>query len=279
MNTNTTPEETQARVAAERKGRKKIEKSNVALKELTIKYVPTDSVRPNDYNPNRQSDHDFELLLRSIEEDGFTQPIIVTSDNVIVDGEHRWRAGKTLGYKEVPVVHVKMTAEQARIATIRHNRARGSHDIELEVQVLRELQALGATDWMMDSLMITENELNQLLEDIPAPEILATETYAEAYIPTQMIDEDVQNGGETTITNTNSEVQRKSISAEAIETIRAKEVAIQAAKTQEEREMAAQKYKIYRLNLIFTGEEGDIVQAALGDKPSEVILNWCKQNA
>ena len=76
---NTTPEATQKAVSEKiiKKGKKEIDKKNVSLKELAIEYVSVDSIKPNNYNPNRQSEHDFELLLKSMEEDGFTQPIIV----------------------------------------------------------------------------------------------------------------------------------------------------------------------------------------------------------
>ena len=74
---------------AKPKGRAAIEKKNRVLEELSIEYAPIDSIKPNDYNPNRQSEHDFELLVRSMREDGFTQPIIAQSGTrVIFSGEH-----------------------------------------------------------------------------------------------------------------------------------------------------------------------------------------------
>ena len=142
---NTTPEQTQQAVMTkrlERKTRKAIEKTGESLERLHVEYQPIDSIQPNKYNPNRQDEHTMELLLRSIEDNGFTQPVIINMDNVIVDGEHRWRAAQALGMAEIPIVKVDMSDEQMRIATISHNRARGSHDIELEVQVLRDLESL-----------------------------------------------------------------------------------------------------------------------------------------
>lgn len=88
---NTSPGETQDRVSekVKRKGKKTVEKKNQVLERLKIEYVSVDSIRPNDYNPNRQSDHEFELLLKSMQEDGFTQPILCHKSRVFVDGEHR----------------------------------------------------------------------------------------------------------------------------------------------------------------------------------------------
>ena len=155
----------------DKKGRKEIAKRTNALERLVIEYVSVASIRPNSYNPNQQSDHEFELLVRSIDEDGFTQPIVCQqATREFVDGEHRWTAAIVHHYLrkngleisttncreardrrfevldaslEIPVVFVDMSVEQMRIATLRHNKARGSHDIELEAAVLRDLQQLG----------------------------------------------------------------------------------------------------------------------------------------
>ena len=80
---------------------------------------------------------------------------------------------------EIPVVFVDMSVEQMRIATLRHNKARGSHDIELEAAVLRDLQQLGAIEWAQDSLMLDDVELDRLLNDVAAPNELHSENYSE----------------------------------------------------------------------------------------------------
>ena len=137
---------------AKTKGKAEVEKKNKVLEALNVQYVTHDQIVPNTYNPNRQSEDEFELLKRSMSEDGFTQPIVCVKHEDqegmfrIVDGEHRWRCSKELGYDEIPVVVTPMTYEQARIATLRHNRARGSEDIELTSEVLRDLEKLGALD-------------------------------------------------------------------------------------------------------------------------------------
>ena len=90
-----------------------VSKQYKTLETLQIQYVSPADVKPNSYNPNRQSDRDFELLLKSMKEDGFTQPVIVQkSTGEIVDGEHRWRASQALGMEKIPVVYVEMTDEQ-----------------------------------------------------------------------------------------------------------------------------------------------------------------------
>jgi len=281
-NYNTTPEATQKAVSAKiiKKGKKEIEKKNVSLKELRIEYVPINSIKPNDYNPNRQSEHDFELLIKSMEEDGFTQPIIVQkSTKMIVDGEHRWRAATVLGYTEIPVVFVEMTPEQMRIATLRHNRARGSEDLELSVQVLRDLQELGALEWAQDSLMLSDEEINRLLDDIPVPEALANDDYSPSWEPSEIYDEDDYTDTNSRQINgtTHGGEMITAASLKAVETIKERQALIQSAKNEEERQMAKQQTKLYRISLIFANEEAEIIEKVLGAKPALKLLELCKK--
>lgn len=282
-NYNTTPEATQKAVTEKiiKKGKKEIEKKNVSLQELAIEYVSIDSIKPNNYNPNRQSEHDFELLVKSMEEDGFTQPIIVQkATKMIVDGEHRWRAATVLGYKEIPVVFVDMTPEQMRIATLRHNRARGSEDLELSVQVLRDLQELGALDWAQDSLMLSDEEVNRLLEDIPVPEALANDDYSQSWEPSELSDEDNQFTNTTSRQvdgTTHGGEMITAASTKAVETIKERQALIQIAKNEEEREMARQQTKLYRVSLIFANEEAEIIEKVLGKEPALKLLELCKK--
>jgi ParB-like nuclease domain len=246
-----------------------MDKHTIALERLTITYLPVTDITPNDYNPNRMSEHEFGLLLKSITEDGFTQPVVVSTEHTIIDGEHRWRAAQELGMTEVPVVVAPMTAEQARIATLRHNRARGNEDIELAAEVLRDLERLGVLDWAQDSLDITDEELNRLLADISAPEILAAESYGTAWVP--------DKGSDYTNTKTGSGIQSASPAAAARSEER--RTAIDNAKTEEDRMAAQRDRSIYRLVLSFTDEEAVLIRSILGDYPAQSILTLCQEEA
>lgn len=168
----------------EKKGRRAVEKTFNTLQALTIEYVSPNDVYPNAYNPNRQTDREFELLCSSMKEDGFTTPILVhAKTKEIVDGEHRWRAAQHLGLKEIPAVFVDMTMEQMRISTLRHNRARGSEDIELSIRILQDLREIGALDHAVDSLGMSDRELQALISDLPAPEAMAAESFSDSWVP------------------------------------------------------------------------------------------------
>ena len=253
-------------------------KTNVVLEKLVIEYIDTKAIQPNPYNPNRMSEKDFELLCRSMREDGFTQPIIVLRDTKeIVDGEHRWRAADHLGMPQVPVVLVDMTPEQMRIATLRHNRARGSEDLILSADVLRDLEKLGALDWAADSLMLSDTEIEKLLEDIPAPDALAGQEYTNAWAPQPQMD---QQGASVSTTanevNSGGIVVTTAMSVEAVNAQRVHERKLEAARTEEEKQLVRNDRVFYRINLMFSDAEAALVKQVLGDKPAERLLEICR---
>lgn len=251
---------------APKKASQQIEKLNNRLEQLQIEYVPINSLQPNDYNPNRQSEHEFELLRRSITEDGFTQPIIVNrTDQKIVDGEHRWRMAGELGYETVPVVFVDYTEARRRIATLRHNRARGSEDVGLSAAVLRDLRELGALDWAQDSLMMDEVELSTLLEDIPVSDALAAQDYANAW---EVVD--------TTEQNADGERVAASVTPAAITQRRRAEQAAANAATEADRKKAREESRTFTVSCVFSSEEADVVKKVLGNKQAEKLLELCR---
>lgn len=252
---------------ARAKGRKAVDKKAQQLKKLKVTYVAVADLRPNTYNPNRQSDHDFELLCRSMEEDGFTQPIVALKDKTIVDGEHRWRAAKVLNLTEIPVVYVTMTPEQMKISTMRHNRARGSEDMELSAEVLRDLRELGALDWAQDSLMLDDVELERLLADVPAPEALREDQLTEAWDPGERADGDQRTGGDGT--------RVESMTPAAADALRDAEKRAAEAKDGEEKAFTRKDAGIYRLACSFAGDEADVVKSVIGDAPARGVLDLC----
>lgn len=128
--------------------------------QVDVVKVPIGDLRANEYNPNQQSVHDFQLLVKSMQADGFTTPLLANRDGRIIDGEHRWRAAKVLGMQFVPVVYKDYTEAQMRVATIRHNRARGEHDLDLEANLLADLEKSIGTAGIEDSLGISQEDFD-----------------------------------------------------------------------------------------------------------------------
>lgn len=255
------------------RGKREVEKKANMLEELKVSYEKLDDLRPNSYNPNRQSDRDFELLCRSMKEDGFTQPIVAIKEGkIIVDGEHRWRAAKKLGYTEVPVVLVDMTVEQMRISTLRHNRARGSEDLELSTAVLRDLRELGALDWAQDSLMMGDEEMRILLDDVPAPQELAGEEFSESWVP-------ISQGSNVSTEARIGQNEIKAESEDVVEAVKKTTREVNNTSSLEEKQMIIKNMEdsIYRIAVSFTGDEAKIVKNILGNSPAVRLKELCKK--
>lgn len=118
-----------------------------------VKWVKNPLVHANDYNPNSVAPPEMALLHRSIQADGYTQPIVSMPDPdgryEVIDGFHRHRVGKECadiqsrvhGY--LPLVQIRESQHDRNdrmAATIRHNRARGEHRVESMADIVVELK-------------------------------------------------------------------------------------------------------------------------------------------
>lgn len=155
-------------------------------------WVPRESIRPNDYNPNVQPPPEHRLLKISILEDGFTQPIVVHwPTNVIVDGEHRWLVSGEpellKKYKgKVPVVFIDGDLNRRMMSTIRHNRARGEHGVSPMAEIVRRMVESGMTKGqVMHLLQMEDEEVDRLVERAGMPEQIAREKedFSQGWIP------------------------------------------------------------------------------------------------
>jgi ParB/RepB/Spo0J family partition protein len=252
---------------------KKLDEVKDRLKILEFKVVPIGDIKPNEYNPNRMSEHDFELLKLSIVEDGFSSPVLVQEGtDIIVDGEHRWRAAKELGFEKIPIALTQMTPEEAMIATLRHNRAKGSEDIELVALMMRDFQELGCLDKVAGSLQMTDDEINRLIEDVDVPDALANDEFSEAWEPDDERPTDKATDTKAQEVKTGEGTLTCASSKGAVEQQREKEKQLKEAKSEEERRKLREEMRVYRLNLIFAGDEADLVKSVLGGEPAEKLL-------
>jgi ParB-like chromosome segregation protein Spo0J len=139
-----------------------------------VKRIHMDKIRANAYNPNAVAPPEMKLLETSIWEDGYTMPVVcyyIPEDDVyeIVDGYHRYTTLKTSerilerekGFLPVAVIEKDMSNRMA--STIRHNRARGSHSVELMSNIVSELVESGMSDaWILRHIGMDKDELLRL---------------------------------------------------------------------------------------------------------------------
>ncbi|AEW85885.1 IbrB-like domain-containing protein [Flavobacterium columnare] len=136
--------------------------------------VPIEKIQANSYNPNSVASPEMKLLYQSIKEDGYTMPVVCyylsESDTYeIVDGFHRYTIMKS--HKDIfdrekgclPVVVIDKDVTNRMASTIRHNRARGSHSIELMSNIVSELVKAGMGDaWILKNIGMDADELLRL---------------------------------------------------------------------------------------------------------------------
>ncbi len=133
-------EKVEDKISPQKYNKKKTKKDkdnpcNIEFPVLNVKMVDIDKVVANDYNPNKVAPPEMRLLKHSIEEDGYTQPIVTYYDKdqdiyIVVDGFHRYRCAKEYFHlKQIPIVTIDKDLENRMASTIRHNRARGTHQI------------------------------------------------------------------------------------------------------------------------------------------------------
>lgn len=139
-----------------------------------IRPVPIEKIRANAYNPNAVAPPEMRLLEKSIREDGYTMPIVcyyLPDDDIyeIVDGFHRYTvmlSCKDIREREggmMPVVVIDKDISNRMASTIRHNRARGTHSIDLMVNIVAELVGAGMSDdWIAKNIGMDADELLRL---------------------------------------------------------------------------------------------------------------------
>ncbi|MFB5269323.1 IbrB-like domain-containing protein [Paenibacillus enshidis] len=143
-----------------------------------VVWVPANDVYANTYNPNAVAPPEMKLLETSIVESGYTQPVVTVEGipapgkHEVIDGFHRHLVGnksskvmkRTKGYLPLAVAgDENMPLEERMAATIRHNRARGSHDVDLMSGIVAELHTLGRSDsWIAKHLGMDADEVLRL---------------------------------------------------------------------------------------------------------------------
>lgn len=168
-----------------------------------VQWVKEELVIANDYNPNNVAPPEMELLHTSIQEDGYTQPIVVYQHDGIyevVDGFHRNRVGKEYkdirerihGYLPVTVINDDRHEKADRIAsTIRHNRARGKHKIDAMSDIVIELKRRNWSDAKIGKeLGMDPDEVLRLTQITGLAEMFKDKEFSEAWEVDTALDED-----------------------------------------------------------------------------------------
>lgn len=159
-----------------------------------VLWVKAETVEANAYNPNTVAAPEMKLLQRSIEADGYTQPIVAYAEdgrNEVVDGFHRNRIGKESkkirrrikGRLPIVLINQDRQSKTDRIAaTIRHNRARGKHGVEAMSEIVMELHRRNWSDEKIaKELGMDADEVLRLKQITGLAEMFADCEFSEAW--------------------------------------------------------------------------------------------------
>jgi ParB-like chromosome segregation protein Spo0J len=172
--------------------------------------VPIEKVKANDYNPNAVAPPEMALLETSIWEDGYTQPVVTYYDKeqdlyIVVDGFHRYtilKTSKRILEREkglLPIVVIDKELGDRMASTIRHNRARGTHNIELMSNIVAELVEMGKGDrWICQHIGMSADELLRLKQITGVAALFANRSFsdswqAEEFDDSEMFEENIED--------------------------------------------------------------------------------------
>lgn len=160
-----------------------------------VRWIKSDTVTANDYNPNSVAPPEMKLLEHSITEDGYTQPIVswLREDSLreVVDGFHRHRVGKESptvrervhGYLPVVTINgARLDKGDRMAATIRHNRARGEHRVESMAEIVVELKRrFWSDEKIATELGMDADEVLRLTQVTGLAGLFADRSFSEAW--------------------------------------------------------------------------------------------------
>ncbi|MEE1443738.1 MAG: ParB/RepB/Spo0J family partition protein [Blautia sp.] len=164
--------------------------------------VPIEKIKPNTYNPNAVAPPEMKLLYDSIKADGYTMPIVCYYDKeddlyIIVDGFHRYRImleNQDIYDREqgmLPVSVINKSLDQRMASTIRHNRARGNHDVDLMSNIVKELHELGRSDtWISRHLGMDKDEILRLKQITGLAALFKDVNFGQAWQPVEEEEEE-----------------------------------------------------------------------------------------
>ncbi|MFN7508567.1 MAG: IbrB-like domain-containing protein [Betaproteobacteria bacterium] len=160
-----------------------------------VLWVRAEQLHANDYNPNSVAPPEMRLLQLSIMADGYTQPIVAWPDAEgsyeVVDGFHRNRVGREVGAVRkrvhgrlpIAVINTERTGKEDRVAaTIRHNRARGKHQVDAMADIVIDLARRNWSDEKIATeLGMEPDEVLRLKQITGLAELFSEREFSQAW--------------------------------------------------------------------------------------------------
>lgn len=139
------------------------------LSQIPVTHIPLDQIKTDGKNPNRMNDELFQGLVQHIKDNGILNPIVVTEDMLLADGEHRLKAAKELGLETIPARIIPNDERLRRLIRQTMNKLRGHHDQDLDAEEFRALIDLEGINQLAGYLGEDTGDLLKILDKAITP--------------------------------------------------------------------------------------------------------------
>lgn len=139
------------------------------LSQIPVQHIPVDQIKTDGKNPNRMSDELFQGLIQHIRDNGILNPVIITEDMLLADGEHRLRAAKEIGLQTIPARIIPSDERLRRLIRQTMNKLRGQHDKDLDAEEYRALIDLEGINHLATYLGEDIGDLLKILDKAITP--------------------------------------------------------------------------------------------------------------
>lgn len=140
-------------------------------KTLSIAYKSINELQEYDKNTRTHSDEQVAQIAQSINEYGWTNPILIDEHNSVIAGHGRLLAALSIGYESVPVIQlVGLTESQKRAYRIADNKLPLNAGWD-KVLLQEELRLLQDDGFDLDLTGFTDDEIDHLLDEVSQLEL------------------------------------------------------------------------------------------------------------
>lgn len=157
---------------------------------MEIQNKPIDELKPFKKNPKKHPEKQINMLKKSMQEFGWTNPILISQGNMIIAGHARYQAAQELGFTEVPTIFIDLPYERAVAYVLADNRLAelAEDDEELMLELLDEVTQI--PDFDIESIGFDDSEIDELLDNVAG----SGEVVEDDYEVPEEIETDIKQG-------------------------------------------------------------------------------------